>query len=187
MANGRNGRKPGLGRDKGNFVALPWSVLDSAAFAGLSRPARALLLEFARQFMGDNTGRLLATLALLSPRGWRSEDVIHRAKQELLSAGFIYETVKGGRPNRASWYAMTWYSLDPLPGYDEGAAAAYVRGAYRVTLRKPTRPPPKCSNPKKNATLAPGGGAIPTAIAPRQGARAEPDAPPAGAIWPFFH
>ena len=110
--NGRNGHKPSAGRDAGGFVALPWSVLDSDAYAGLSHPARALLLEFARQFVRDNNGRLLATSGRLSKRGWLSEDVIHRAKQELLNAGFIYETVKGGRPNRASWYAVTWQRLD---------------------------------------------------------------------------
>lgn len=180
--NGRNGRKPSAGRDAGGFVALPWSVLDSDAYAGLSHPARALLLEFARQFVRDNNGRLLATSRHLFKRGWRSEDVIHRAKQELLAAGFIYETVKGGRPNRASWYAMTWYSLDKVPGYDEGAAAGFVRGAYRFTPANPKQP-----QPKKNAILTPPGGAKPASIAPRHGATTEPVAPPTGAIWPVFH
>ena len=60
MANGRNaGRKGDSGRDPGAFVALPWSVLDSPAYARLSHPARSLLLEVARQFVRDNNGRLL--------------------------------------------------------------------------------------------------------------------------------
>ena len=51
MANGRNPKKRGhdSSRDAGGFVALPWSVLDSAAYQGLSHPARSLLLEIARQ------------------------------------------------------------------------------------------------------------------------------------------
>ena len=47
MANGRNKLRRGdAGRDAGGFVALPWAVLDSPAYSGLSHPAKALLLEF---------------------------------------------------------------------------------------------------------------------------------------------
>lgn len=93
MATPRNHKrnKPAMGRDPGGFVALPWSVLDSAAYRGLGHPARALLLEFARQFVRDNNGRLLASYAYLSKRGWTSADVITRAKRALLEAGFIHE------------------------------------------------------------------------------------------------
>ena len=83
MANGRNnGRKGDSGRDSGGFMALPWSVLDCPAYAALSHPARSLLLEIARQFVRDNNGRLLASAAYLSKRGWKSSDVIARAKRE---------------------------------------------------------------------------------------------------------
>ena len=77
MANGRNrGRGSGGTRDPGGFIALPWSVLDSAAYNNLSHPARSLLLEFARQYVRDNNGRLLASAAHLSKRGWKSSYVI---------------------------------------------------------------------------------------------------------------
>ena len=134
MANGRSkigGRKVDSGRDSGGFVALPWAVLGSPAYARLSHPARALLLEFARQFVCDNNGRLLASFAYLSPRGWKSKSLIQRARDELMAAGFIHETVKGQRPNKAAWYAMTWHALDQLPGYDSGAAESFERGMYR--------------------------------------------------------
>ena len=49
MANARNrGQKADTGRDAGGFVALPWSVMDCAAYARLSHPAKALLFELAR-------------------------------------------------------------------------------------------------------------------------------------------
>lgn len=132
MANGRAGRTKGdRGRDAGGFVALPWSVLDSPAYALLGHPARSLLLELARQFVRDNNGRLLASRAYLAKRGWKSADVIDRAKRELLEAEFIVETVKGHRPSKASWYAVTWRLLDPHPGYDPGVSATFERGAYR--------------------------------------------------------
>ncbi|OXJ21456.1 hypothetical protein CFB82_41255 [Burkholderia sp. HI2714] len=128
MANKRRHSK--TSRDAGGFLAIPWIVLDSRAYLGLSHPAKSLLLEMARQYHGDDNGRLIATLAYLKPRGWTSYDTIQRAKQELLEAGLIYETVKGRRPNRASWYALTWQTLDRLDGYDEGAEAGFVRSAY---------------------------------------------------------
>lgn len=120
-------------RDAGGFLAIPWSVLDSQSYLALSHPAKSLLLEMARQYRGDDNGRMIATLAYLKSRGWTSYDTIQRAKQELLDAGLIYETVKGRRPNRASWYALTWQTLDKLDGYDAGAAAGFVRSAYLKT------------------------------------------------------
>jgi len=173
MANARNpGKRAATGRDAGGFVALPWSVLDCPAYARLSHPARALLLEFARQFVRDNNGRLLASAAYLSRRGWKSADVITRAKRELLSAGFIHETVKGQRPNKASWYAVTWQALDRLNGYDSGAAACFERGAYRLSVSP------------KNATLRPQAGVDGTLIAPCHGVGGACLAPSGGAVIP---
>jgi hypothetical protein len=88
-------------------------------------------MEFSRQYVKDNNGRLLASTKFLKNRGWNSADVIHRAKLELIEAELIYETVKGHRPNKASWYAVTWYPLDKLNGYDVGAEKTFVRSAYR--------------------------------------------------------
>lgn len=119
MSNGRQlGRNARPDRDGNQFVAMPVVVLDSPAYRGLSHPGRSLLMEIARQYVRDNNGRLLASAAYLSKRGWTSSDVITRAKRELLNAGFIFETVKGARPNKASWYAITWHPLDKIKGYD---------------------------------------------------------------------
>ncbi len=164
------GSKGDTGRDGGGFIALPWSVMDSPAFAALSHPARSLLLELARQFVRDNNGRLLASAAYLAKRGWTSNDTITRAKRELLEAGFIHETVKGQRPNRAAWYALTWYALDRHPGYDTGALETFERGAYRF----------------KNASLTPSGGVERTPIAPSGGVRKASVAPSGGAMKAVF-
>jgi hypothetical protein len=151
-------------------VALPWSVLDCAAYARLSHPARGLLLEFARQFVRDNNGRLLASGAYLATRGWKSADVITRAKRELLEAEFIFETVKGQRPNKASWYAVTWRTLDKCKGYDFGTEAAFERGAYLK------------SSPSKITPLTPPRGVERLAIAPPHGVGISPPTPSHGAI-----
>ena len=172
MANGRNsGRLKGdAGRDSGGFVALPWSVLDSPAYAGLGHPARSLLFELARQFVRDNNGRLLASRAHLTARGWKSSDVIDRAKRQLIEAGFIVETVKGHRPNKASWFAVTWRMLDRHPGYDAGAVASFERGAYRKL------------SPPKTASLSPSHGPAKPHIAPSHGLEAPRSVPSPGAI-----
>lgn len=173
MTNGRNkGKKGDSGRDGGGFVALPWSVLDCPAYARLSHPARALLLEMARQYVRDNNGQLLASRAHLAGRGWKSADVIQRAKDELLAAGFIHQTVQGHRPNKASWYAVTWYALDRHPGYDAGAVETFERSAYRKGV------------PLKNASLSPSDGTGRVLIVPSPGTERAAPVPSGGAIRP---
>lgn len=170
MANGRaSGKRSGSGRDPGGFVALPWSVLDCPAFAALSHPARSLLLEIARQYVRDNNGKLLASRAFLANRGWKSADVIDRAKRELIDTGFIYETVKGHRPNRASWYALTWQTLDRHPGYDAGAVDNFQRSAYM-----------------KNASLSPSRGTEVRSIGPSRGTAAPSPVPSGGPMRATF-
>ena len=205
MANGRNkGSKGDSGRDPGGFVALPWTVLDCPAYAGLSHPARSLLMEIARQWVKDNNGRLLASSAYLRKRGWKSVDVITRAKRDLIAGGFIHETVMGQRPNKASWYAITWQRLDKLKGYDEGAEATFRRGAYmdntalkpqkmrehlfkkwegvgRSTTKTPTKVPTA-----KNASLMPSHGVESALIAPSGGVEGLTVAPSHGAIEPVL-
>lgn len=157
-------KKGGTGREGGRFIAIPHVVLESPAYMALSHPAKALLLEFALQFHGDDNGRLLCSARHLRQRGWNSADVINRAKKELLSAGFIHETVKGHRPNKASWYAVTWQTLDRLQGYDEGAALTFERGAYRKKSLTPYR------------------GVVSDAIAPFSGLKSGMPTPSAGAM-----
>jgi hypothetical protein len=174
MANARNGKKANSGRDAGGFVALPWSVLDCPAYAALSANAKALLLEVARQHCRDNNGRLLLSRAYMTTRGWKSVDMIAKGKQELLAAGFIHETVKGQRPNKASWYAVTWQSLDKIQGFDQGSALLFQRSAY---LKKA---------PVKNAPLIPSHGTERPAIAPPHGTETPLSVPPHGAMEGVF-
>lgn len=172
MANGRNPKRKGhdSGRDAGGFLALPWTVLDCPAYARLSHPAKALLFEVARQFVRDNNGRMLLSRAFMAKRGWKSADTITNAKRELLTAGFIHETVIGHRPNKASWYAVTWRSLDKIPGYDPGAAETFKRGAYQQNV------------PLQNASLVPPAGTESALIVPPAGTGKPPTVPPAGTI-----
>lgn len=175
MANGRNKRsRTDSGRDSGGFVALPWAVLDCPAYARLSMHARALLLEVARQYVRDNNGRLLLSRDYMAKRGWKSSDMLTKAKRELLDAGFIFETVKGHRPSKASWYAVTWQTLDRHPGYDAGAVQCFKRSAYRET------------SPLKNAVLRPSHGTEKPSCAPPNGTDKPLTVPPHGAVKAIF-
>ena len=171
MANARNPKRKGhdAGRDQGGFIALPWSVLDCPAYARLSHPAKALLFEVARQFVRDNNGRMLLSRAYLATRGWKSADTITNAKRELLEGGFIFQTVMGHRPNKASWYAVTWRALDKLPNYDAGMAQLFERGAYQKAA-------------PKNVSLRPPAGTGRAVIVPPAGTETLPTVPPAGTI-----
>lgn len=158
------------GRDAGGFIALPWQVVDSPAYQGLSVHAKALLIEIARQYSGHNNGALLCGKAYMQPRGWNSTDMLTKAKRELLEAELIFETVKGARPNRASWYALTWQTLDKLDGYDSGVMGAFERGAYRK------------QQPVKNASLRPSHGPKGQSIGPSHGLGAHSAGPSHGTI-----
>lgn len=99
-----------------------------------------MLLEVARQFVRDKNGRLLLSRAYMATRGWKSMAMLNKCKAELIEAGFPFQTVQGHRPNKASWYAVTWRALDKHPGYDAGAAHLFIRGAYQngASLNPPT-------------------------------------------------
>ena len=193
MANGRNkGLKGDSGRDSGGFVALPWAVLDCPAYARLSMHARALLLEVARQFVKDNNGRLLLSRTYMQTRGWKSVDMLTKAKNELIEAGFIFQTVVGHRPNKASWFAVTWRRLDKLKGYDEGATELFKRGAYAAGVAPPPKPTreqlyEKWRQPvEKNASLVPPHSTERPAIGPPHGTGKPRAVPPHGPMGTTF-
>lgn len=166
----RSGKSSPSGRDAGGFIALPWSVIDSPAYMKLSPHAKCLLIDVARQFVRDNNGRLLLSMRHLKTRGWNSCSMVSKAKKELLDGGFLFETVKGHRPNKASWYAITWQTLDKLNGYDSGAELCFRRGAYAQI--------PIC----KNTSLSPSQGTVTSNISPLSGASNAMITPSQGAI-----
>lgn len=171
MGKDRNQRagKRASGRDFGGFVALPWSVVDSKAYRTLSHTAKSLLIEFARQYRRDNNGSLIATLKHLKPRGWNSADVISRAKNELIDNELIFLTVQGHRPNKASWYAITWQDIDLNHKYDPGTMVRWprYRSGYlninsQIGIVKP-------SNKLENRLIEPLGKLSPSSTTPSKG------------------
>ena len=113
---------------KGLYSAIPHAVLDSVAFKGASYPAKALILDLMRQHSGNNNGHLHLAYSWLEGRGWKSRDVIHRAKAVLLERQLLIQTRQGGLNMGASQYAVTWLAISNFVGLDI-QAKSYHPGA----------------------------------------------------------
>ncbi|MBC7703394.1 MAG: hypothetical protein H7274_05555, partial [Rhodoferax sp.] len=123
-------------RDGDRYLALPHVVIDSPSYRELGYPARALLIDIARQYTGSNNGRLVACAKYLKPFGWNSNSTVTRALVELKSAGLLIETRMGMRPNRAAWFALGWYQLDATAGMDIDPRT-FRTGGYKVAALIP--------------------------------------------------
>ena len=102
----------------GLYGAIPHAVLDSAAFKGASYPAKALLFDLMRQHTGSNNGHLHLSFSWLQGRGWKSRDVIQRARAELIQRGLLIQTRQGGLNIGASRYAVTWLKISNFVGLE---------------------------------------------------------------------
>lgn len=170
MARKRNSRPlEGMGR----FVAVPMRVIDSDAYKRLSHPAARLLWDIATQCHGDDNGRLLTSIKYMAARGWKSCDTLHRAVGELERAGFIFKTVQGHRPNKASWWAVTFRPLNRLDGFDAGAEAGFSMWQFE-------------KQPPKNESINPSGGVESAPIVPSGGVEGFSIVPSGGAIEAIF-
>ena len=114
-------RQKGRRQISGTFSMVPSTVIDSPAYAALSWPARALLMELASHYRGSdgkhregNNGDLCAAYTSHQPRGWQ-RSTLQRATTELEQAGFILRTRQGGR-NACNLYALTWQPIDNCKG-----------------------------------------------------------------------
>ena len=115
----------------GLYGAIPFVVLDSVAFKGSSYPAKALIFDLMRQHSGNNNGHLHLSFSWLEGRGWKSRDVIQRARAELIERKLIIQTRQGGLNIGASRYAVTWLSITNFIGLDI-FAKEYHPGAWAL-------------------------------------------------------
>ncbi|MDV2116471.1 hypothetical protein [Alcaligenes faecalis] len=117
--------------DGSRFLLMPFTVLESQAYLSLTGQQTRLLIDIAHQYRGDNNGRLLAAWTYLNEeRGWTSKQTIATALEVLLSRGLLFKTRQGQRPNKTSWYALTWQPLDHHPDMDVGPQSL-ERAAYK--------------------------------------------------------
>lgn len=115
MSNKRRFKDAQAKRERGGFVPLPFVVIRSQSFAGLSAHAVKLLCDLLAQYRGDNNGDLELTWGTMAKRGWASRDTLQKARQELLDGGWIIVSRQGGR-HCASLYAVTFYAISDCRG-----------------------------------------------------------------------
>lgn len=113
----------------GSYTPVVHAVLDSVAFMGAGHPARSLLFDLLRQHNGANNGHLHLAQGWLRKRGWKSGDVIQRAKVELLQRGLIVQTRQGGLNAGPCRFALTWLPITNFVGL-ELRPSQYHPGAW---------------------------------------------------------
>ncbi len=158
-------------RVEGQFLALPYDVIQSPAYRSLSFPARCLLIDIATS--GPN-GRCTATRKRLHQLGWTSNGVVTRALAELENRGLLVTTRQARWPRQAALYAVTWWSLQHTDDLDIDPRL-YRKGLYREYA--PAAPVAKSARP--------GGGPMQASIGPSRGPISAPIRPPDGPIAPL--
>lgn len=93
------------------FIPLPKDVVRSPEWTSLPSSAKALVIDLASQYNGNNNGRLCPSFEVMKRYGWSSKDTLARAKKALLTRSFIVMTRKGHPPRTAEWLGLTWWPL----------------------------------------------------------------------------
>ncbi|MFM0544002.1 hypothetical protein PQR29_04665 [Paraburkholderia strydomiana] len=119
------------------FVGVPFWVMNHVSFRAASHRSRALLFDVLLQYNGRNNGTLVVCDKALKPLGWNSRDGLTKAKKELIDLGLLVETRAGAKPNKASWYAISWRPLDVKEGLDINPRAYVTLAAMKIEVRPP--------------------------------------------------
>ena len=108
VANKTNKRFKDNAEKRGNkpFTAMRHDVMDSEAWARTSMKGIKLIMDLVAQYRGNNNGDLCLAWKTMKQRGWKSEDTLNKAKDELIEKQWIVCTRQGSR-NVASLYALT--------------------------------------------------------------------------------
>lgn len=101
----------GRAEAKESFAGVPRAVMNTRKYRLLSAPAKVQLFELCRQYNGFNNGDLCAAWSVVKDRGCGSHTTVQKATNELIRAGMIELTEKGGR-HRPNLYALTWKAWD---------------------------------------------------------------------------
>lgn len=118
-------------RKKKKLVVLPRMLINTQKFYALNGNSVKLLIFMIYFYNQKNNGLLTAEKSKMRRLGWTSSDTLSNAKKELVRKEFLYVTRQGGLSNDATWYALTWRSLDESSGYDAGIANNFKIGSWK--------------------------------------------------------
>ena len=147
-------------RVPGQFLALPYDVINSAAFRSLSYPARCLMIDIA---ISAPNGRCTAGRDRLKALGWTSNDVVARALAELEDRCLVVRTREARWPRQCAWFAVTWLDLKHTDDLDidprrfrKGLYRDYASAGRAATTRCPPDGPMAASTgPSHGPMVAP--------------------------------
>lgn len=80
----------------------------------LSHRAKSLLLDLIGLYNRKNNGDISIAYSDMKNRGWRSENTLRSAINDLLEARFIIITRQGGRNKICNLYALTFYPFNEI-------------------------------------------------------------------------
>lgn len=169
-------RKPQAEQVAGRYSAIPHSVMDSTAFSEASHPARSLIFELIRQHTGRNNGHMQLASGWLRRRGWKSADVVQRAKAELITRQLAIKTRLGGLNAGPDLWAVTWLSISDYSGLTEVSANTYHPGAWHF-LSPPLIIPKRDEHSGRRNSSVPGDGIAGPLTVPGEGAKPAPSDP----------
>jgi hypothetical protein len=98
------------------YLHLPHKMTEHRDFISLSGSALRLLIDIARQYNGYNNGDFCCSMSVMKERGWNSNSLLQKAKEELLSKDWIVMSRQGGFNIRCSLYAITWQPIHECKG-----------------------------------------------------------------------
>jgi hypothetical protein len=98
-------------RNVRGFSMLVHEYFQSEQYAKLTPRAVKLLVDLLCQYRGANNGDLTTAWSEMRKRGWRSKDLLAKARTELEERGWIVRT-RQGTIHAATLYALTFYGLN---------------------------------------------------------------------------
>jgi hypothetical protein len=114
-----------------NFIGIPRSVADSAAFIALSQLTRALYVDLRRQYNGRNNGDISVADTVLAPFGW-AHTSIHKGLKSIIRHGLMVQTRQGGIASLSRICSLYGFTDMPIMANSaKGIAGAAPSLAYR--------------------------------------------------------
>lgn len=111
------------GRREGErYCSIPWNVLDSDSYHGLSGIAVKMLLFLVRQYNGNNNGDLSAPFSAAAGLNIGSQSTWYKVLKELIAADLIMVTrdpmkkYHGNPHGLCTLFAITWRKIDECNG-----------------------------------------------------------------------
>jgi len=117
----------------GTFTKALHAVFDHPDYIALSKQARALLWDLARQYNLKNNGNLTAALGTMSKWGWGKWE-LQRARRELEAHGWIEATRYPRAKREPILYRLTWLELNEWDGPPELDPEAYRQKVRSLKL-----------------------------------------------------